>query len=113
MESIHGESLYFILFTLDGLTHFLTLTISHSLSHSHSHSFSLSPQEDEALPGRYKLIKETPSRPGGMALDFILQEASGVGGQEVGPDGKVQVGFLGQIQNVVTSMRYFMKSLGN
>ena len=66
--------------------------------------------EDETVPGRYKLIKETPSRPGGMALDFILQEASG-GGQEVGPDGKVQVGFLGQIQNVVKSMKYFMNAL--
>ena len=33
--------------------------------------------EDESTPGRYKLIKETPSRPGGMALDFIIQEAAG------------------------------------
>ncbi|KAG2454248.1 hypothetical protein HYH02_001282 [Chlamydomonas schloesseri] len=72
--------------------------------------------EEEKLPGRYRLIKESATRPQGEALDFLIREAvEGPGaGAEVGPDGEVkQPSLLSQLARTVGSLSYFMKSLGN
>ncbi|GIL69195.1 hypothetical protein Vretimale_12588 [Volvox reticuliferus] len=71
--------------------------------------------EEENLPGRYRLIKESPSRPQGEALDFMIREAllgpqqqgTGEGGEGPKPS------LLEQLSRTMTSLNYFMKSLKN
>ncbi|KXZ50670.1 hypothetical protein GPECTOR_15g354 [Gonium pectorale] len=72
--------------------------------------------EEETMPGRYRLIKESPSRPQGEALDFMIREAlmgpqAGTAGAEGGEAAKPNL--LEQIARTVTSLNYFMKSLKN
>lgn len=73
--------------------------------------------EEENLPGRYRLIKESPARPQGEALDFMIREAleGPLGGAEGGEPGQppAQPSLLQQLSRTVTSLGYFMKSLKN
>ncbi|EFJ41630.1 hypothetical protein VOLCADRAFT_98381 [Volvox carteri f. nagariensis] len=79
--------------------------------------------EEENLPGRYRLIKESPTRPQGEALDFLIREAlmgvepgaaAGGGDGGEGASGTKQgPSLLVQLSRTVTSLSYFMKSLKN
>ncbi|GLC58065.1 hypothetical protein PLESTB_001314600 [Pleodorina starrii] len=72
--------------------------------------------EEESLPGRYRLIKESPSRPQGEALDFMIREAL-MGPQQQQPGGEggeaPKPSLLEQLSRTMTSLNYFMKSLRN
>lgn len=66
--------------------------------------------QDEAAPGRYKLIAERPSRPAGEALDNIIMDAiapESEDGQKAPP------GVMQQVVGTMASMQRFMRSLSN
>lgn len=70
--------------------------------------------EEEGISGRYRMIAEVPSRPAGENLDFMIREATNPA--TLGPDGQPapsqgQQSFINQVQSVVASLNYFMKSL--
>ncbi|GFR47790.1 hypothetical protein Agub_g9560 [Astrephomene gubernaculifera] len=74
--------------------------------------------EEESLPGRYRLIQESPSRPQGEALTFLIREAlspssGGTAGEGEGAGGKQQPGLVEQLSRTLTSLHYFMRSLRN
>ncbi|KAG2489429.1 hypothetical protein HYH03_012066 [Edaphochlamys debaryana] len=75
--------------------------------------------EEATMPGRYRLIKESPSRPMGEALDFMVREAldgPGAGGEGAGGEGGDPAkppSLLQQLSRAATSMNYFMRSLRN
>ena len=68
--------------------------------------------QDDKSPGRYKLVAELPSRPGGEALDLIILEA--LGGEQSGVEGEAGSqgpGFVNQIGLTLSSLQRFMRSL--
>lgn len=67
--------------------------------------------QDEALPGRYKLAAERPSRPGGETLDYIVLESMGGVGMEDGDRKKKEASLVDQIGLTLNSLQRFMKSL--
>ncbi|PRW33042.1 hypothetical protein C2E21_8017 [Chlorella sorokiniana] len=70
--------------------------------------------QDAELPGRYKLVAERLSRPGGEALDYILMEAFGgpEGGAEGGQGGQGgATGFINQLGLTISGLQRFMRSL--
>ena len=74
--------------------------------------------EEPELPGRYRLIKQQPSRPAGEALDYIIQEAldpgSTTNSDGSGGDGSSGSGsLLGSVAATMKSMSRFMRSLSN
>lgn len=66
--------------------------------------------QDPELPGRYKLVAERLSRPGGEALDYILMEALG---PQAGAEGEQQggAGFINQLGVTISGLQRFMRSL--
>ncbi|KAI3430548.1 hypothetical protein D9Q98_005141 [Chlorella vulgaris] len=69
--------------------------------------------QDPDVQGRYKLVAERLSRPGGEALDYILMEAfgemeGGEGGKEGGSGG---TSFVNQVGLTLSSLQRFMRSL--
>jgi hypothetical protein len=72
--------------------------------------------EEPDLPGRYRLIKQQPTRPAGEALDFIIEEALNPG-STTNSDGSGGSGgsgnFLDSIRTTMNSMQRFMRSLSN
>ncbi|KAI7838252.1 hypothetical protein COHA_007941 [Chlorella ohadii] len=70
--------------------------------------------QDAEVPGRYKLVAERLSRPGGEALDYILMEAFGgpEGGAEGGQGGQGgATGFINQLGLTISGLQRFMRSL--
>ncbi|KAL4448843.1 hypothetical protein ABPG77_007560 [Micractinium sp. CCAP 211/92] len=66
--------------------------------------------QDPEVPGRYKLVAERLSRPGGEALDYILMEALG---PPAGAEGEQQggAGFINQLGVTLSGLQRFMRSL--
>ncbi|KAL4422848.1 hypothetical protein ABPG75_009045 [Micractinium tetrahymenae] len=68
--------------------------------------------QDPELPGRYKLVAERLSRPGGEALDYILVDALGPPpGAEGGQQGGGATGFINQLGVTISGLQRFMRSL--
>lgn len=68
--------------------------------------------QDPEVPGRYKLVAERLSRPGGEALDYILMEALGPPpGAEGGQQGSGGAGFINQLGVTLSGLQRFMRSL--
>jgi hypothetical protein len=65
--------------------------------------------QDDALPGRYKLVAERPTRPGGETLDLIIMEALGGGGGPGGEGG--EPGFVDKVLLTLKSLQRFSRSL--
>jgi hypothetical protein len=67
--------------------------------------------QDAELPGRYKLVAEKASRPGGEDLDLIIMNALGGGGDGGDGDGTNEPGFVNKIALTITSLQRFARSL--
>lgn len=68
--------------------------------------------QDDKSPGRYKLIAEKASRPGGEDLDLMILEA--LGGGQSGAEGEAGgqgPGFVDKIGLTLSSLQRFMRSL--
>ena len=67
--------------------------------------------QDNDLPGRYKLVAESASRPGGEDLDLIIMNAlGGTGGGDDG-NGEGEPSFVNKIGLTISSLQRFMRSL--
>ncbi|PSC76209.1 hypothetical protein C2E20_0092 [Micractinium conductrix] len=66
--------------------------------------------QDEVVTGRYKLVAERLSRPGGEALDYILMDAFGGPAEGEGGAGGA-TGFINQLGLTLSGLQRFMRSL--
>lgn len=68
--------------------------------------------QDDALPGRYKLVSESSARPGGEDLDLIIVNAlGGTGGGGGEGEEASGPGLADRIGLTISSLQRFMRSL--